>query len=123
MLIFPLNDLPWTISGIMNARFSFSKIKQFLDYDEITNSKRDKNKDKNDIMLSIKASNLTWMTNNNSQEKDESFCFRLKNIDLQIKASSLTMIIGSIGSGKTALVKALLNEMNLHVTNKKKRCL
>ena len=115
MLIFPLNDLPWAIRSIMNSRFSFSKIKQFLDYDEITNPKRDK--DKNDVILSLKATNLTWMTNNNNQDKDESFCFRLKNIDLQIKANSLIMIIGSIGSGKTALVKALLNEMNLHITN------
>ncbi|ODN81434.1 hypothetical protein L202_01864 [Cryptococcus amylolentus CBS 6039] len=37
--------------------------------------------------------------------------FSLKNIDLQIPRGSLVCVVGSVGTGKTALLSGLLNEM------------
>ena len=41
--------------------------------------------------------------------KDDAVC--LNNINLRVKKGSLTAIVGSIGSGKSSLLSALLGEM------------
>ena len=38
----------------------------------------------------------------------------LKNIDLEVKKKSLTAVVGSVGSGKSSLISALLGEMEKH---------
>jgi len=40
------------------------------------------------------------------------YTFLLKIEDLYIKKNSINMIIGKIGSGKSALLNAILNEMD-----------
>lgn len=51
--------------------------------------------------LSVEGGNFGWEPDN----------FILQNISLQIRQSSLTIVIGSIGSGKSTLCKAMLGEI------------
>ena len=37
----------------------------------------------------------------------------LQNVNVKIPKSKLTIVVGEVGSGKTALVSALLNEMHI----------
>lgn len=52
--------------------------------------------------------------------RDASFAYKpgqevvLKSISLTILHGSITMVVGPVGSGKSALLKALLNELHLH---------
>ena len=49
------------------------------------------------------------------KEKDEEgkalYIHALRDINTKIKSGSFTMIVGDIGSGKTSLLLAILNEM------------
>ncbi|KAN0055186.1 hypothetical protein ACTA71_008283 [Dictyostelium dimigraforme] len=52
----------------------------------------------------MKDSTTTW-----NKEKEDSF--GLKNINFQATGTSLTMVVGSVGSGKSTLVQAMLGEL------------
>ncbi|KAG5755486.1 hypothetical protein H9Q70_001894 [Fusarium xylarioides] len=55
------------------------------------------------IMISIKNGNFGWKEN----------VFVLQNINARIKKSSLTMVVGPVGSGKSTFCKTLLGEIPL----------
>ncbi|KAM9999110.1 hypothetical protein ACTFIZ_002674 [Dictyostelium cf. discoideum] len=52
----------------------------------------------------MKNSTTTW-----NKEKEDSF--GLNNINFEAKGESLTMVVGSVGSGKSTLVQAMLGEL------------
>eukprot|EP00019_Armaparvus_languidus_P007992 CAMPEP_0168601030 /NCGR_PEP_ID=MMETSP0420-20121227/13180_1 /TAXON_ID=498008 /ORGANISM="Pessonella sp." /LENGTH=1006 /DNA_ID=CAMNT_0008639321 /DNA_START=1053 /DNA_END=4070 /DNA_ORIENTATION=+ len=47
-----------------------------------------------------------------ASNSSEYFTFELKKIDLKVKHGQLVMVCGGVGSGKSSLLSALLNEMN-----------
>lgn len=46
-----------------------------------------------------------------SYENEDDYVLVLKDINTTIKKGSFTIVIGDIGSGKTSLLMAILNEM------------
>eukprot|EP00941_MAST-03F_sp_MAST-3F-sp1_P002520 g2520.t1 len=53
------------------------------------------------------------LTNASPSDIDVSHLFQLKNISLGIQKRTLTCIVGKVGSGKSALLSALLGELHL----------
>ena len=116
ILIFPLNALPWTIGGMLTGRVSFKRLMEFFSTPEV--SKRLMLQDGNsENAIEIKNMSFIWPVQRNeenrrkSEEELNKAPFTLKNLRLEIKKGSLTMILGKIGSGKTALANAILREM------------
>lgn len=115
MLIFPLNALPWTIGGMLTGRVSFRRLMGFFSIPEIP---RDKNEKDYENAISVKNMGFVWplQKSNDSDEKIDKLInndgvFSLKKLNFEIKNGSLTLILGKIGSGKTALANAILKEM------------
>jgi ATP-binding cassette subfamily C (CFTR/MRP) protein 1 len=128
-------DLPWNISMLVNTLVSLKRIEQYLDQTEIDNSKLIRND--TDSMLKGNAievvnGNFTWGGLSNL-ENAESFVVNsendlnrfnlnllnnnthikivLKNINLTVKQGEMVVIIGEVGSGKSSLFQAILNNM------------
>ena len=114
ILIFPLNALPWTIGGMLTGRISFRRLMEFFSMPEVPKGFNHEILSKETAIL-IKNMNFIWPVKeqNKSMIEDENkTTFSLKNINLEVKKGNLTMILGKIGSGKTALANAILNELD-----------
>jgi len=105
MLIAPLNSLPWTIGAVINSLNALKRIKSYLGKEELERNKENIEGGEN-IALKIKIKRMTW-----PQIDQEKAFFALKNIDLEVKAGSLNMVIGSVSAGKSALLNVILDEM------------
>ena len=67
---------------------------------------RDVKKDEtNESAVKIEKASFSW---SNADEPT------LKNIDVEIKKKSLTAIVGSVGSGKSSLLSAMLGKKPFH---------
>ena len=60
----------------------------------------------NDTAIEFNDATLTWDVVNDA-------AIILQNVNVKIPKSKLTIVVGEVGSGKTALVSALLNEMHI----------
>lgn len=54
-----------------------------------------------------------------SGSANEKLGFQLMDIDMLIPKGELLMIVGEIGSGKSSMFQAVLNEMNMKFQNPK----
>ncbi|XP_015591556.1 multidrug resistance-associated protein 1 isoform X6 [Cephus cinctus] len=104
ILRFPLSMLPMMITNIIQAAVSVKRINKFMNTEEL-----DPNNVQHDSSemypVVIENGNFTWDSDN--AEKPV-----LRNINIQVKQGQLVALVGSVGSGKSSLVSALLGEMD-----------
>ncbi|XP_012271250.1 multidrug resistance-associated protein 1 isoform X2 [Orussus abietinus] len=103
ILRFPLSMLPMMISNMVQAAVSIKRINTFMNTEEL---------DPNNVLhdsfevnpLIIENGNFAW--DSDSIEKPT-----LRNINLQVQQGQLVAVVGTVGSGKSSLISALLGEM------------
>ncbi|KAG7197437.1 hypothetical protein KM043_013293 [Ampulex compressa] len=104
ILRFPLSMLPMMIGNIVQAYVSVKRINKFMNTEEL-----DPNNVQHDLSelhaLLIENGNFTWDMENADRPV-------LRNINFQIEPGQLIAIVGTVGSGKSSLVSALLGEMD-----------
>ncbi|XP_075677558.1 ATP-binding cassette sub-family C member 3-like [Dermatophagoides pteronyssinus] len=124
----PVAFIPQLITNSMMFSVSLKRISNFVinnDYVDTTLSKNDINNNnpyqiaississtmiKIPTKISLQNCRFTWLQHIGSS-------FRLDNIDICINQSKLCAIVGSIGSGKSSLLAAILGQMNLKPKN------
>lgn len=105
LLTSPLLKFIQTTPGLFQSEACFNRIEGFCtqtphdDLDAIY----DKEKQDDELIVFDNAS-FSW--NSDSQPV-------LQNVDLVIKRKSITMVIGPVGSGKTALLESIMGETTL----------
>ncbi|KAL4495472.1 hypothetical protein ABPG72_020213 [Tetrahymena utriculariae] len=135
-LAHPIGMIPFSIRCISKSRISFIRIQNFLNLKEI-NFKREltliKESSQPQQAVYIKNGNFKWhnlerklnLPKVDIKQKNQNFnsqttlinsktsfnSFKLQIDDLKVNQGTLNFIIGKIGSGKTALLLAMLNEM------------
>ncbi|ETN62869.1 multidrug resistance-associated protein 1 [Anopheles darlingi] len=99
ILRFPLGMLPMMVTFSMQAWVSVKRIDKFLNSAELDPSNVTHNK--SDEALTIKDGTFSW-----GEETPT-----LKNINLSLRKGQLSAIVGTVGTGKSSLISALLGEM------------
>lgn len=103
----PLDQLSNMLSFINQSKVSLKRISDFLrmddteKYNQLTISP-DKNK------IEFKNATLTWNENDSDMN-----AFKLCGLNIKFQIGKLNLVLGSTGSGKSALLLGLLGELNL----------
>ena len=103
----PLFDIPNFISELQETMISLTRIESFLrrkNYDNTQLAQLPK-----DSPLAVQISNVSFGLDKNEDKE----VLLLKNINISINKGELISVVGEVGSGKTCLLNAILN--NLHV--------
>ncbi|SCU90191.1 LADA_0F02432g1_1 [Lachancea dasiensis] len=108
LLSFPLAVIPMAITSFVEASISVGRLHSFLTNEELqTDSVQRKSKvtSNGDVAINIGAdATFLW------QRKPE-YKVALKNINFKAKKGELTCVVGKVGSGKSALIQALLGDL------------
>jgi len=121
ILRFPLNMLPYLVVSISQAMVSINRLTEYFNMSELDSTAVEKDTSKpcskTDVVLSMKDSSYVWESDaqdnqafdaEDKQQKDE---FKLSNWNLEIKHGELVAVIGSVGSGKSSFLQAILGDM------------
>ncbi|CAK9795197.1 Multidrug resistance-associated protein 1 [Anthophora quadrimaculata] len=103
ILRFPLSILPMMIGNIVQAYVSIKRINKFMNTEELdpNNVQHDPSES---FALLIENGTFAWDMENIEKPT-------LKNINLQVEQGQLIAVVGTVGSGKSSLLSALLGEM------------
>uniref|UniRef100_H0VI28 ATP binding cassette subfamily C member 2 n=1 Tax=Cavia porcellus TaxID=10141 RepID=H0VI28_CAVPO len=105
ILRFPLTMLPMVISSVLQATVSVSRLEKYLGGDDLDTSaiRRVSNFDK---AVQFSEASFTW---------DRDVEATIQDVNLDIMPGQLVAIVGTVGSGKSSLISAMLGEMeNVH---------
>ena len=121
ILRFPLNMLPYLVVSISQAMVSISRLTEYFNMSELdpTAVEKDTSKpcSKCDVVLSMRNSSYVWESDAkdnpafDAEDKQEKADFKLSNWNLEIKHGELVAVIGSVGSGKSSFLQAILGDM------------
>ncbi|XP_077258463.1 multidrug-Resistance like Protein 1 isoform X7 [Temnothorax americanus] len=104
ILRFPLSMLPMMIGNIVQAYVSVKRINQFMNMEELDpNNVQHDPSDPHAFV--IENGSFCW----DSEEIERPI---LRNINFHVEQGQLVAIVGTVGSGKSSLLSALLGEMN-----------
>ena len=121
-LRFPLLFYPMLIDSLANGKNSLRRISDFLKTEEVVEYvTRIDNTKNSGGSLRLTNGNFLWNSGsggigesswNPNDEKKKPQTPALCDADIDIKPGEVVAVVGSVGSGKTALVKALLGELS-----------
>ncbi|KAL7741129.1 hypothetical protein ACLKA6_018157 [Drosophila palustris] len=115
MLIGPLNAFPWVLNGLVEAWVSLRRVQQLMDVPNLDYSSY-----YNPIMrgtggaettASVLQMKCAHFVHDSEQQDDDSTTahqFRLKDINVDIKAGQLVCIEGPVGGGKSSFLTAIV---------------
>ncbi|XP_054584878.1 ATP-binding cassette sub-family C member 2 [Eptesicus fuscus] len=105
ILRFPLSMFPMMISSLLQASVSKERLEKYLGGDDLDTSaiRQDCNFDK---VVQFSEASFTW-----DQETEPT----IRDVNLDIMPGQLVAVVGTVGSGKSSLMSAMLGEMeNVH---------
>ncbi|XP_057593148.1 ATP-binding cassette sub-family C member 2 [Hippopotamus amphibius kiboko] len=105
ILRFPMSMLPMLISSMLQASVSTERLEKYLGGDDLDISaiRRDCNFDK---AVQFSEASFTW---------DHDLEVTIRDVNLDIMPGQLVAVVGTVGSGKSSLMSAMLGEMeNVH---------
>ncbi|KAI2795848.1 Multidrug resistance-associated protein 7 [Blomia tropicalis] len=109
MLIMPLNALPWVLNGLIEALVSVRRLEKFFELNE-THPQEEWNILERNENKAFELNDCKFDYFNNMDEGNDNF--KLGPISLNVSHQSFIAVIGKVGSGKSSLLKSLLNELN-----------
>ncbi|XDC86640.1 hypothetical protein R6Z07F_017813 [Ovis aries] len=105
ILRFPMSMLPMLISSMLQASVSTERLEKYLGGDDLDTSaiRHDCNSDK---AVQFSEASFTW---------DHDLGVTIQDVNLDIMPGQLVAVVGTVGSGKSSLMSAMLGEMeNVH---------
>ncbi|EFA79345.1 hypothetical protein PPL_07763 [Heterostelium album PN500] len=101
----PLIFLPFLISLVAQLKVATKRVTDFLMLPELDTLREPDDPDLPNGIY-IEHADVVW-----NPEQDDSF--HLDNLDVRCSGASLTMVVGSVGSGKSTLCQAMLGELSI----------
>ncbi|XP_069125383.1 multidrug resistance-associated protein 1-like [Argopecten irradians] len=102
ILRFPLSMLPQVISNIVQVSVSLKRLQHFLDNEQLNIFSIEKDASAKHA-IAIEKGTFTW--------ENEAETPTLREINLEIPDGSLVAVVGTVGSGKSSILSAILGEM------------
>ncbi|XP_006831305.1 PREDICTED: canalicular multispecific organic anion transporter 1 [Chrysochloris asiatica] len=101
ILRFPLGMLPMVISSILQASVSKDRLEKYLGGEDLDTSaiRHDANSEK---AVQFSEASFTW---------DQDLETTIRDVTLDIMPGHLVAVVGTVGSGKSSLMSAILGEM------------
>ncbi|TRY74646.1 hypothetical protein TCAL_01629 [Tigriopus californicus] len=108
ILRFPLSMLPMMITALIQASVSIKRINNYMRATELEekNVTKDTRPSSQGAKFAVKLNKASFTWNEEASEPT------LKEIDVEVKKGSLVAIVGTVGSGKSSLLAAMLGEIN-----------
>ncbi|XP_055853767.1 ATP-binding cassette sub-family C member 10 [Episyrphus balteatus] len=115
MLIGPLNAFPWVLNGLVEAWVSVRRLQELFElpnldfssyYQPVIKGSAPQKVDEKPTVLQLKDASFEHDQGRNAHE--DSYTFRLKKINLDVKRGDLICIEGPLGGGKSTFVSALV---------------
>ena len=103
----PLTSLPNLIVQMIQAQVSIDRVNKYLNSTEI-NRNMVTNNEEGDTVLRISNGSFTW---------DEGSPPVLEKINLEVQRNQLVAVVGQVGSGKSSLLSAVINDLTKTVLN------
>ncbi|XP_040570074.1 multidrug resistance-associated protein 1 [Lepeophtheirus salmonis] len=106
ILRFPLSMLPMIIGSMVLAGVSIKRINKFMNSEEIDEEAVEKKTAYPDdkFAINLEKACLKW-----ESDEDKNI---LSDVSLDIEVGSLVAVVGTVGSGKSSLLSAILGEMD-----------
>ncbi|GAM21257.1 hypothetical protein SAMD00019534_044320 [Acytostelium subglobosum LB1] len=104
ILRMPLAFLPIIVAFGVQLQIAAQRVTEFLLLPEMEENVQSDANDGKPNGVHLEGASFSW-----NNEKEESF--KLHNINLSVSGKSLTVVVGSVGSGKSSLIQAVLGEM------------
>uniref|UniRef100_UPI00398E4D16 ATP-binding cassette sub-family C member 10 isoform X2 n=1 Tax=Pristiophorus japonicus TaxID=55135 RepID=UPI00398E4D16 len=120
MLIQPLNNFPWVLNWILQAKVSLDRIQRFLqlpDQDLSTYYKAGAPVDP-DSAVELHDASFSWITSetsshpSNENDTGHEGSLKLLNLNLMMKQGELIGVVGKVGCGKSSLLAAIMGELS-----------
>ncbi|XP_006880098.1 PREDICTED: canalicular multispecific organic anion transporter 1 [Elephantulus edwardii] len=105
ILRFPLGMLPMVIASVLQASVSTERLEKYLGGDDLDTSaiRHDPSSDK---AVKFSEASFTW---------DRDTETTIRDVNLDVTPGHLVAVVGTVGSGKSSLMSAILGEMeNVH---------
>ncbi|XP_035883030.1 canalicular multispecific organic anion transporter 1 isoform X2 [Phyllostomus discolor] len=101
ILRFPLSMFPMVISSVLQATVSTERLEKYLGADDLDTSaiRHDCDVDK---VVQFSEASFTW---------DQDSEATIRDVNLDIMPGQLVAVVGTVGSGKSSLMSAMLGEM------------
>lgn len=99
----PINMLPMIVSMLVQLKISIKRADKFLNSSDIPQDNVIRTH-VGDSAIKVTNGNFTW-------DPEDPSNFSLKNININIPSGQLVAIVGSVGTGKSSLISAILGEM------------
>ncbi|XP_078398933.1 ATP-binding cassette sub-family C member 10 isoform X1 [Cetorhinus maximus] len=121
MLIQPLNNFPWVLNAILQAKVSMDRIHRFLQLSDQDLSTYYMAREPNDpdSAVELHDASFSWIPRetsgdpgNNQNVTMHDGSLELLNLNLMMKQGQLIGVVGKVGCGKSSLLAAILGELN-----------
>ncbi|OZJ06966.1 hypothetical protein BZG36_00075 [Bifiguratus adelaidae] len=110
-----LDEIPFIIMSVLQAKVSIKRVSDFLDEEEVTRSHLSTYKDQPNFIGFKDDASFQWYMSDETQkglEESGSEPFALRNLNISFPLGKLSVVCGPTGCGKTTLLASLMGETN-----------
>ena len=114
----PVRAIAMIYTSFLETLISLRRIQKFMNQENIEEEKIITNDEKTkgeEIMIKIENGTFSWGAEQkgilNADDEDRPIALNLRDINFSVKKGEFVCIIGEVGSGKSSLLNAILNNM------------
>ena len=114
----PVRAIAMIYTSFLETLISLKRIQKFMNQENIKEEniiKKKKKTKEEDIMIKIENGTFSWGAEQkgilNADDEDRLIALNLRDINFTVKKGEFVCIIGEVGSGKSSLLNAMLNNM------------